>query len=104
MSLQVDDHLLDLARELERHSPGIVLQDRRASVFADVQRLIDGVQEWHRSFDSTLRYRIAIHGKNIHAALSDLLPSCTYRAEPAEPPPAARITPSPPCSGISITA
>src|SRR5262245_60675555 len=68
--LQLDHELAELAGELERHLLGVVFDDRRAGVLADVERLVERETAADRALDLALGHLLAVHAERAGAALA----------------------------------
>src|SRR5215831_8692634 len=68
---QTDHELAEGAGELERHLVGIILDDRRAGIGADVERFIEREPRLNRALDAALRHLLAVNQQRAHAALAD---------------------------------
>ncbi len=66
---KLDRHFLQVSGELERYM--IILADRRAGVFADVQRFICGDAERDASFDPALGHLLSVYHQRRGAALAE---------------------------------
>ena len=66
---EVDDYLLDLAGELERHV--IVCTHRRSGVFTDIETFVERETTRDRLFDAGLSDLLAVHREGSCSALAD---------------------------------
>src|SRR5262245_64812075 len=71
LRFQLDHELVELASELERHLVGVVLDDRRAGVLADVKHLVERETTADRTLDLALGHLLAVHAERVGVALAN---------------------------------
>src|SRR5262249_5646264 len=57
--------------ELERHLVGVVLDDRRAGVLADIKHLVERETTADRTLDLALGHLLAVHAERVGVALAN---------------------------------
>ena len=62
---------LERAGESERHLVGVVLDDRRAGVLADVKHLVERETTADRTLDLALGHLLAVHAERVGVALAN---------------------------------
>src|SRR5262249_20673887 len=69
-SLQLDHQPLERAGETERHLVGVVFEDRRAGVLADIERPIQGEPAGYVPLDLPLGHLRTVHQQSARPALA----------------------------------
>src|SRR5262249_11799565 len=63
LGFQLDHYLIELAAELERHLVGVVLDNRRAGVLADVEGFVERETNTDGTLDVTFGHLLAVHAE-----------------------------------------